>query len=150
MSKRARSSWKRAKAKTSPAWSCLRWSAPVNGKTQVLLTFGGDLIDAGGSLADGEYRLRILDSHIRDAAGNELDINGDGQSGAAHVDEFFRLLGDGDGDRSVGLFDFARFRATYGLNASDNGFNDAFDLDANGVVNLFDFALFRGNFGEQI
>ncbi|MGB7326889.1 MAG: Ig-like domain-containing protein, partial [Rubripirellula sp.] len=116
----------------------------IGGKTIATLTFTGPGI-IGGSLADGNYTLRTLAASITDAAGNTLDGNGDGSGGDDATDEFFRLFGDGNGDRTVNIIDFFGFRdALRGNNA------DAFDFDADGRVNIIDFFRFRSRFGRSV
>ncbi len=122
----------------------------VGDKTQALLTFSGAMTDPHGSLIDNNYRLTVWDTHVRDAAGNPLDGDGDGIAGSSHVDDFFRLLGDGNGDRVVNLFDFAQFRSTFGQPTTSQLFNEAYDHDDSGMVDLFDFAAFRSNFGKTM
>jgi hypothetical protein len=121
--------------------------APGVATNQVVLSFPGTI---GGSLADGDYRLRILDTHVRDAAGNTLDGDGNGNPGAARVDEFFRFFGDFDGDRDVDDRDFLAFRRSYRRDASDSRFESAFDFDGDGDVDGSDFVQFRRNYRRSL
>lgn len=106
------------------------------GRTTATITFasGPQVIsglDAGlpNTLIDGNYQLRYR-------------LDGFGEA-ANRVDTFFRQYGDATGDNTVGLGDFALFRAAFGQPTGDDG------LDANrdGEVNLADFAAFRSAFG---
>jgi len=115
----------------------------INGKTIATLTFSGAGI-IGGSLADGDYTLRTLDS-ISDSAGNSLDGDKDGNAGGDAVDDFFRLFGDVNGDRAVNIVDFFQFR-----NAFSGNYNAAFDFNGDGVINIIDFFQFRSRFGTSL
>ena len=122
----------------------------VGNKTQAVLTFSGALVDASGSLLDGNYTLTIIDTKITDGSGNVLDGDGDGVAGASTVDSFFRLYGDADGDRDVDLFDFATFRSAFGSSSGSPNFQAGMDQDGDGDIDLFDFAAFRSNFGAAL
>ncbi len=125
-------------------------SSVVGNKTQAVLTFSGSLVDASGSLLDGNYTLTIVDTKITGAGGNILDGDGDGVAGASTVDSFFRLYGDADGDRDVDLFDFASFRSAFGTSSGSPSFQTGMDQDGDGDIDLFDFAAFRSNFGVAL
>ena len=84
----------------------------IDGKTIATLTFSGTGTTAG-SLDDGNYSLTVLDT-ITDTAGNQLDGDGDGSAGGNATDEFFRLYGDINGDRTVNIIDFFQFRNAFG------------------------------------
>ncbi|MEL7337990.1 MAG: dockerin type I domain-containing protein, partial [Planctomycetota bacterium] len=116
----------------------------VNGKTVANLTFAGSGI-MGGSLADGNYTLTTLATDVVDAAGNQLDGNGDGVGGDSATDDFFRLFGDCNGDRSVNIIDFFGF-----LQAFRNNDLDTFDYNGDGNVNIIDFFQFRSRFGQTL
>ena len=122
----------------------------VDGQTQAVLTFSGKLVDSTGSLIDGNYSLRIVDSLISDSAGNALDADGDGVSGNDLTDEFFRLFGDADGDGNVGFFDYALFRNALFSLENDPDFNIAFDANGDGAIDLLDVQAFSDNFGSTI
>jgi hypothetical protein len=124
--------------------------ADVSGVTQAVLTFTGSLTDASRSLLDGNYRLQILASHVRDAAGNSLDGNSDTVAGDAYVDEFFRLFGDVDGDRDVDANDHRAFQSTYRKRQGQAGFMAAFDADGDGDVDASDLFAFRQRFGLRL
>ena len=108
------------------------------------MTFSGAGI-IGGSLADGNYSLTTLASAVTDAAGNQLDGDGDGTSGDNATDTFFRLYGDVNGDRRVNIVDF--FGLLHSLRGSDNA---AFDVYGDGNINILDFFQFRIRFGKSL
>jgi hypothetical protein len=123
------------------------------GQTVVDFTFlSGPSVNANGLLLDGVYELTVGASQVS-SLGLTLDGDGDGTSGDNYVfgdeavDMFFRKYGDNDGNNTVNLFDFAAFRATFGVAPGQPGYNAAMDNDGDGNINLFDFAAFRANFG---
>jgi hypothetical protein len=116
----------------------------INGRTVATLTFSGDDF-IGGSLADGNYSLTVLDT-ITDASGNVLDGDGDGSTGGNATDDFFRLYGDVNGDRTVNIIDFFQFRNAFGNDELDQ----RFDFNGDGSVNILDFFQFRSRFGTSI
>ncbi|MFK8115238.1 MAG: choice-of-anchor Q domain-containing protein, partial [Rubripirellula sp.] len=122
----------------------------IDGKTQVVLSFGGSQVDASGSLIDGNYRLTMLDTHIRDAAGNAFDGSASGGAGGPRVDDFFRLYGDVDGDRDVDRRDYVFFRRTYRRTPGDLYFNPALDHEGDGDVDRDDLDLFRLNYRKRL
>jgi hypothetical protein len=83
----------------------------------------------------------------------QLDGNGDGTAGDDYVfgtggvDEFFRKYGDGNGNGTVDLMDFAAFRHAFGQEAGSDDYEEIFDEDEDDVISLIDFAEFRHNFG---
>src|SRR5262249_170257 len=103
-------------------------STVVDGKTvAVLAVTGKDLV--AGSLAGGNYTRTIPADGIRDEAGRAVDADGDGVAGGARVGAYFRLFGDGDGDRDVDARDLDRFFSTLGKRQGDAGFLSFFDHD---------------------
>ena len=56
------------------------------------------------------------------------------QPGGDHVEEFFRLYGDSDGDGDVDVLDLESFSSTLGLTDQDEGFLWYFDFDGDGDV----------------
>ena len=80
----------------------------IDGRTQAVLTFGSgaSVVDRvgtgllGNSLADGNYRLDIAAANVLSGAGNmDADFVFGGQLAAEpNNDDFFRLLGDANGD----------------------------------------------------
>ena len=63
---------------------------------------------------------------------------------------FFRLYGDGSGERIVALNDFALFRSVFGKPSTDGGTAAAFDFNGDGQINLLDVAQFRSRFGKVL
>ena len=121
--------------------------APGTPTNQVVLTFPGTL---GGSLADGRYQLKILGTHIRDAAGNSLDGDANGTAGGNRVDDFFRLFGDRDGSGRVDRRDYGFFLRSFNRSTGDPLFDDTLDADGNGSIDRRDFGFFQRNFGKSI
>lgn len=119
--------------------------------TTARLTFSGTSV-INGSLSDGHYRLTIFGDRIQ-GNGTNLDGDNDDQAGGNFVrggieaDDFFRLYGDTNGDRLVGIAEFGQFRASFGKVPNAIGYNDAFDYDGNGV-GISDFGQFRARFGR--
>lgn len=120
----------------------------VDGRTVAVLTFTGPSI-LGGSLADGNYTLTIRGDHVRDEVGRELDGDQDGNGGGDRVDAFFRLFGDGDGDRDVDGLDRDLFRSAYTKSAGEAGYLWYFDFDGDGDVDGLDNGQFNRRFGQQ-
>jgi len=119
-------------------------TSTIDGKTVAKLTFNGAGI-IGGSLADGDYTLTTLDS-VLDSAGNQLDGDNDGDAGGSATDDFFRLFGDANGDRTVNMVDFFQFRNAF----SGGPYNAAFDYNGDGLINISDFFQFRSGFGTSL
>ena len=103
----------------------------IDGKTVATLTFSGSGI-SGGSLADGNYQLTTVAGSTSDAAGNQLDGNGDGTSGDNAIEDFFRFYGDVDGDRDVDRRDLLFFGRAYVKSWFNLTFDSAFDADGDG------------------
>ncbi len=123
------------------------------GKTVVTFTFlPGDSVNAAGLLQNGDYQLTIRASQVS-SLGLSLDGDGDGTVGddyvfgALEVDKFYRKFGDGNGNGTVDLLDFAEFRRTFGATPADSSWNRAYDYEGDNNVGLLDFAEFRRNFG---
>jgi len=122
-------------------------------QTRAMLTFIGSEI-IGNSLADGNYRLKILAGLVT-ANGQQLDGDANGTSGGDFVrgtlatDNFFRLFGDTDGDGSISIFDFNRFRSTSGLSAGQANYDARFDYDGSGSISVFDFNQYRNRSGRN-
>ena len=115
-----------------------------------------DAVDPWGSLVDGAYELNIDGRQIFNDKGFGLDAHGNGRTdetfrfGDEATDNFFRLLGDGNGDRFVNSGDFRGFRATYLADPQSEAFDPAFDLNQDGVINSADFRLFRQQYLQGI
>lgn len=120
----------------------------VDGKTIATLTFSGSNI-VGDSLPDGNYRLTVLNT-ITDLAGNQLDGNGDGESGDNATDEFFRLYGDLSGDGNVNVIDLLQFRNAFNSSDGDANFNTNADFGNDGFVSVQDLLQFRNRFGTSV
>lgn len=121
----------------------------VAGKTVVVLTFGGTLVDSSGSLVDGRYALSIDGTKIHDAFGFNLDADGDGTLGGMRVDSLFRFLGDSEGDGDVDNLDYARFRNSFGTQAGDAAYRAFFDSDSDGDIDTLDYARFRQRYSQR-
>jgi hypothetical protein len=119
------------------------------GQTVSVIVFVGD-DQIGGSLADGNYTLTIDGDRILNAAGQALDADGDGAAGGERVDAFFRLYGDGDGDRDVDVRDLIQFAGSLGKKAGDAGFLSFFDHEADGDVDRADLLEFIRRFGNRL
>lgn len=130
-------------------------SSVVNGKTVAVLTFSGALTEFG-SLADGNYDLRIVGSLITDALGNAFDgdadgaVGGDRLFGTDEADAFYRLFGETGGDRTVGFADFVQFRNAFGSTAGGASYVENLDFDDDGVIGFVDFVQFRNRFGQSL
>ncbi|MEL6105322.1 MAG: Calx-beta domain-containing protein [Planctomycetota bacterium] len=120
------------------------------GKSVVLLTFSGDLVDASGSLVDGNYSLRIDSTKVRNTRGIALDGDGDSVAGGDVRQDFFRLLGDTDGDRDVDALDLFAFRRSFRTTSVDALYNQAVDFDGDGDVDFLDLFRFRSNYRTQL
>ncbi|MHB1037418.1 MAG: Ig-like domain-containing protein [Pirellulales bacterium] len=96
---------------------------------------------AGVTLDDGYYTATLTAAGIADATGNPL-------AGGDHVVEFFRLLGDTNGDASVNIFDVAKLQVNFG---QTSGMTPAEgDFDGNGTVDIFDVALLQVAYGRTL
>lgn len=124
------------KTKEGTGITLLTSVSPGTTTNQVVLSFPNL---AGGSLADGNYRLTILDSHVRDTAGNSLDGDRDGESGGAAVNEFYRMFGDTNGDRDVDGQDYGRFAQTFLKQLGQQAFESNLDYDNDGDVDGQDY-----------
>lgn len=143
---------------TQAALTTVQTSISVDsGRTVAVLTFGDGTSVAerdgvgelANSLEDGRYRLDVIASEVSTTSGG-IAMASSVSLGDQAADGFFRLYGDDDGSGVVNLFDFAAFRASFGLGSLAPGFNAGLDEDGNGIVDLFDFAAFRANFGRAI
>jgi hypothetical protein len=105
-------------------------------------------------LPDGRYRLDILPDGAHDAAGNALDVDGDGTPDAgtgrfASV-EFFKLAGDADADTVVTAKDLLLVRRSKGLAPGQPGHNPNADLDGDGAVGDADIAIVAANLAHRL
>ncbi len=104
----------------------------------------------GGSLPDGNWRCTVIDGALRDAAGNALDGDGDGEAGGEYGLTFFRFFGDSDGNRTVDALDMLRFRSSYLRAAPDPAYNATFDSDSDGDVDAIDLLRMRQNYLQTL
>ena len=111
-------------------------SPPSN--TVARLTFSGSGI-IGGSLADGNYTLRVFGSQVS-TGGVSLDGDGDGAAGGDRVVTFKRLFGDYDGNGLVNGPDNTALQGVY------TGSSTIFDFESDGDVDLRDIIEFRKRF----
>src|SRR5205085_2283893 len=100
----------------------------VGGHSEATITFISDT--AFGSLNDGRYRLTVLASQVRDAAGNA--------PAADSVTNFHRYFGDSNGDARVDVADLGPFASTYLKTSADPGYLGYFDFNNDGRVDVTD------------
>jgi hypothetical protein len=95
----------------------------------------------------GTYQVTLHASGITDAAGAQLDGNGDNIPGDSFVFSFVQTIGeegnDLDGDGDIDLADFAVLKFYFGRVGDYPG-----DVDGNGRVDLTDFGILKANFGK--
>ena len=108
------------------------------GDTQVVLTFSGPNLD-GMSVPDGNYVITVDGSQIIDNFGQLLDAAGTGVAGSLGSINFFRLIGDANGDGIVNSQDLALVSSGW-LTAGPMG-----DVNADNIVNTQDLALISSN-----
>ncbi|MHB9049736.1 MAG: Ig-like domain-containing protein, partial [Pirellulales bacterium] len=96
---------------------------------------------AGVALDDGYYTATLAAAGISDAAGSPL-------AGGDYAFDFFRLLGDTDGNASVDIFDVANVQVNYGQTSGMTAAEG--DFDGNGTVDIFDVALLQVAFGRTL
>ena len=120
--------------------------------TVARLTFAGPLTEFG-SLADGNYTLRVLSGQVS-TGGVALDGDGDGAPGGDYLLDssagLYRLFGDVNGDRAVNGLDLAGFRAAFGAAAGGAAYRDYLDFNGDGAINGLDLAQFRSRFGTVL
>ncbi|QDV47224.1 Bifunctional hemolysin/adenylate cyclase precursor [Stieleria neptunia] len=120
-----------------------------SGVTAIELTFlpGPSVVTrpGGNSLVDGNYELVVSASGVQSADDRAAQMTRDVVFGEDPTDQFFRLLGDSDGDRDVDGQDYGRFGLTFLKSEGMVGFDAAFDSDGDGDVDGQDY----GRFGQQ-
>ena len=105
--------------------------ASSSGGTVWTVTFtGAGVNSATGSIGDGEYALAL--SGVPGMANSTYD--------------FFRLLGDMDGNGVVDSSDFTFFLSSFVRQTTDPLYLGAEDFDGNGTVDSNDFTIFVSNF----
>ena len=99
------------------------------------VTFTGTGVNAGtNSIADGEYRLVL-----------------NGLPGMANYTyDFFRLLGDMDGDGTVSASDFSTLISTFLRLTSDPLYLGADDFDGDHTIGASDFSAFVSNYLRSV
>ncbi|CAN5548201.1 hypothetical protein BH11PLA2_BH11PLA2_48260 [soil metagenome] len=128
---------------TSPSVNAV--ISTLNNKTVITMTFSGAIEANTNSLLDGDYRLTLDSTKIlTNPGGQQFDGNGDGSPGGAFVFNFHRLLGDGNGDRTVNGADLVQFGNVFSSNAPE------FDFNIDGTVNGADLVVFGNHFGTTI
>ncbi|MBL8819205.1 MAG: pre-peptidase C-terminal domain-containing protein, partial [Planctomyces sp.] len=124
----------------------------ASGRTVVRLTFASLV---GNSLRDGNYQLRIDSSKVS-SSGLALDGDGNGSAGGDRIfgndpgHKFFRLFGDGNGDRVVNVTDTTMFGTTYQKRVGQPLFNSIFDSDSDGDVDATDYAFMRNQINKTM
>ncbi|MCA9126212.1 MAG: pre-peptidase C-terminal domain-containing protein [Planctomycetales bacterium] len=119
----------------------------VGGKTTVELTFGSgaSVVDRvglglrGNSLANGNYRLDILAANVLSASGAvpmaANHVFGGQTAGQPNNDDFFRLLGDANGDGVLNGLDLNAIIPTL---FNPVGYREDLDTNGDGVINGVD------------
>lgn len=105
--------------------------------SHVAATFTSTL-NFGGTVADGNYRLRVIAAGIQDTAGNVM--------AADYVYDFFVLPGDANRDRSVNIGDFAILAGNF----NQPGTFTAGDFNYNGSVEIGDFSILASAFNSYL
>lgn len=108
----------------------LSLSTPV--QTVARLTFSG----AGsefGSLADGNYTLRVVASQI--STGGVLMT-------ADATTSFYRLFGDVNGDRRIDIADYGQFGSAYNSAVGNPNYRPYFDFNGDGRIDIADYGQF--------
>ncbi len=106
-------------------------------------------------LANGNYFLNTSVAGIT-SNGIELDGAHNGVGGSAtnnsgqEVDEFWRLFGDVNGDRTVNAQDSKVFASAYGSNNSESNYVWYLDVDMDGNINTTDYNAFKADFGVTL
>jgi hypothetical protein len=87
-------------------------------------------------------------NHLTPRQRLELDGDADGTAGGDRVNSFFRLFGDGNGDKKVDARDVLRFVSSLGSRDGDPCYLWYFDYDGNGVVGVVDLVQFARRVGR--
>jgi hypothetical protein len=59
------------------------------------------------------------------------------------------LAGDADNNNIINIFDIGITSVSFGLNATQPGYDNRSDFDNNNIINIFDYALLSVNFGQS-
>jgi autotransporter-associated beta strand protein len=103
------------------------------GNTVWTVTFSGDGVNsATHSIGDGEYRL-------------ELNVGS-----VSNTYDFFRLLGDLDGNGKTDFSDFQSFNTSFNRLTTDPLYVGAADFDFSHTVEFSDFQIFNTNFNKSL
>jgi hypothetical protein len=109
----------------------------------------------GGSkttrLTNAVYELR-LDTSLITAAANSSNrlADDDGTADGIRRYQFHRLLGDYNGDRTVGTTDRDAFFTHYGSTSGQARYDFAFDLTGDGTINISDYLAFTRLMGQSV
>jgi hypothetical protein len=104
-----------------------------SGNTVWTVTFSGDGVNSTTrSIGDGEYRLALNVGSI------------------SNTYDFFRLLGDLDGNGKTDFSDFQSFNTSFNRLTSDPLYLGAADFDGSGTVEFSDFQIFNTNFNHAL
>ncbi len=112
---------------------------------------------------DGGMTTRFIDVNVTSAVTTARvsapvidDGDGDCSAGGGYrfgnqaIDSFFRLFGDGNGDRIINSPDSTLFAQTYRKSTGHAGFNRAFDSDNDGDVDATDYAFMRNQLNKTM
>src|SRR5205807_1260466 len=104
-------------------------------------------------LNDGNYFLNTTVADIGSSAnpavlldGAHNGVAGSVTSGTSEVDEFWRLYGDANGDRSVDGQDVPALQAAHNMSNPDAGADWFMDYDLDNVINGTDAGQFNNRF----
>lgn len=95
-------------------------------------------LNFGGTVADGNYRLRVLAGNVQDGAGNNM--------AADYTFDFFVFRGDANRDRTVNISDFSVVAANFNLPGTFSQGN--FNYDA--LIDINDFSLLASRFNTSL
>ena len=133
----------------------------VSGSTATIVFDNStSLVDASGSLLDGNYELVVDPTKIADSTGNLLGggssgpfAGGDGGNfvfGDQSSDNFYRLYGDINTSRSVTFADYSVFIGLFGITMSSPSYRADLDFNDNGSITFADYSEFISRFGLNL
>jgi hypothetical protein len=99
------------------------------------------------TLPNGNYRATLLAAGITDAAGNELDGNGDGTGGDNYVYDFFFLRGDANRDRIVDIVDLGIIGTNWQLSGKTWAQGD---FNGDSLVDIVDLGMIGSNWQKRV